>query len=57
LDRIEIDPIAPYGNFTLSARQLDRRIAMVLVTLIILLTKIVLRHFLIPLWWFVWFFT
>ena len=56
LDRIEVDPIAPYGNFALSARQLNRRIAMVLVKLLILLTKIVLRHFLIPHWWFVCFF-
>jgi hypothetical protein len=52
LDRIEGDPIAPYRNFTLSARKLDGCIAVVLVTLVIFQTKIVFRHFLIPLWWF-----
>jgi hypothetical protein len=55
-DRIECDPIAPYGNFALSARKLDRRIAVVLVTFIILRANIVLRHLLIPHWWFVCFF-
>jgi hypothetical protein len=48
-DRVECNPIPPYGYFTLFAGKLDGRISMVFVTIIVIRTKNVFGHFLFPL--------
>jgi len=52
LDRIEGDPIPPYGNFALSAGKLDRRVSMVFVTIMIIRVKNMLCHVFDPLFSF-----
>jgi hypothetical protein len=48
LDRIEGDPIPPYGNFALSAGKLDRRVAMVFVTIMIIRVENMFCHVFTP---------
>jgi hypothetical protein len=48
-DRIECNPIPPYGYFTLFAGKLDGRASMVFVTIMVIRTKNVFGHFFIPL--------
>lgn len=47
-DRIEGDPISPYGNFALSAGKLDRRVSMVFVTIMIIRIKNMFCHVFYP---------
>jgi hypothetical protein len=47
-DRIESNPITPYGYFALLAGKLDDRVSMVFVTITVIRAKNVSGHFFIP---------